>query len=732
MTMVLWSLPAFSAQIDVQTGEHADFTRVVLTLPVGAEWRLGRRAEGYVLRVPEAEGFDLSGFFDIIPRQRITAVSQDVVNGELRIDVECVCNARAYLFRSDLLVIDVRDGPPARISSFELTLDPVMSGTESSPRPVPRPAYDVPRSRLLPLVTSLAPGPIVTTTSTASTVTTSRLIEDPETPEATNDDIRDAIATLEQSIAAGLGNALTGGLLEGDLAGTESTSEAVADRLESIVRHTSGLPGVNARTSVDPNTLPTVSAPDQTQTGQSCLPDAYFDVGSWGDGRPFFDQLNAARRAIVPEFERIDEEAVTRLARLYVYFGFGREAIQTLGIDQVRSQERQYLQAMARLADSDQPDADLFDGQVSCPSFVALWAFLASPTLPFDAKVDNIAVLTTYRSLPVSLQRVVGVPLSEKLLEIGDTDAALQVLGLVQDEGRTDSDRVLADAGLLDALGESEDAVQVVSDAARNDARATPELMIKFFEDGIDADTPFSDADFVLADALLFEQLGGPDAADLAAAQIRAYVSVGRFNDAISLFARSERDLGADKGPPLKNQIYAGAAAAMDDIGFLRLVVTDDDVPLEDATRNAIADRLITLGFPDRAQQFLGPSEDDDRPEQLYLQAEAAIALGQPEVAVQTLAGRDTERAQQIIAEAQVASLTRAILARDRDATPEQTDESSDQRFAEIVGQFGQAERGLLNLEAPLTSGRALLESSAQSRETLENLLETFAAPEAF
>lgn len=712
ITAALWPLSALSAQIDVQTGEHAEFTRVVLTIPEGAEWRLGRRAEGYVLRIPKAERFDLTGFFDIIPRQRITAVSQDSANGELRIDMDCLCNARAYLFRPDLLVIDVRDGPPARISSFELTLDPVISEPESMLRPVSPRAYEVPLQRLLPLVTVSAAEPIVAKTPTEVTVATSPVVGRSETAEATDDDIRGAIVALEQSIAAGLGNALTGGLLERDLEGSASTQEAVADRLESIVSRASGLPGVNARTSVDPNAVSAIDVPDQTQTGQSCLPDAYFDVTSWGDGRPFFDQLNIARRAIVPEFERVDEEAVTRLARLYMYFGFGREAIQTLGVDQVRSQERQYLKAMAQLVDGGQPDTSFFDGQVSCPSFVALWAFLASPTLPFDAKVDNIAVLTTYRSLPTPLQRVFGVPLSEKLLEIGDTDAALQVLGLADDKGTMDSDRVLADAALLDALGESEGAVQLVSDTARNDARATPELMIKFFEDGIGAGIPFSDADFTLADGLLFEQSGGPRSADLAAAQIRAYVSVGRFNDAIDLLARSAEDLGTDENVALKNQIYVGAAAAMDNIDFLRLVVTDEDVPLEPATRNAVADRLITLGFPDRAQRFLESSEDDGKPEQLYLQAEAAIALGQPDMAVQTLADRDTERAQQI--------------------TAEPADAGSNQRFAEIAGQFGQLQQTSLNFEAPLTSGRALLESSAQSRQTLEELLETFAAPEGF
>ena len=169
---ILFPVLAQANPLRVQTGEHATFTRVVIGVPRGIDWQLGRRSDGYVLRLPTQDGFIVDQFFELIPRDRITAVSQVPAEGELLLRVDCICHARAAIYQSDYLVIDIHDGPAPRISPFELTLpenEPEEPDAEVSRRT--EGSFEIARNPVLPLITPRFSGevqPVVEAQSAAA------------------------------------------------------------------------------------------------------------------------------------------------------------------------------------------------------------------------------------------------------------------------------------------------------------------------------------------------------------------------------------------------------------------------------------------------------------------------------------------------------------------------------------------------------------------------------------
>ena len=85
----VWANPAV-----VTTGEHLDFTRIVVTLAAPTDWRLGRVADGYTLSVDQQDlEYDLSEAFKRIPKTRIADVAQVPATSDLHIVAACACHS---------------------------------------------------------------------------------------------------------------------------------------------------------------------------------------------------------------------------------------------------------------------------------------------------------------------------------------------------------------------------------------------------------------------------------------------------------------------------------------------------------------------------------------------------------------------------------------------------------------------------------------------------------------
>ena len=688
LLVCLLALPAAAAPVTVRTGEHIGFTRVVISLPNDMSWEMGRYADGYVVRLPVEEGYNLRRFFDLIPRDRIADVSQDVAAGELRLALACDCFAEASIFGSRFLVVDITEGAPAADSPFEVRFDTAERVPEPAPPPPkervalgPRVVPLLTEPTSLPPVGAPLPSPVQEPLPDAPADADS--VPQPETT------VQETVAALTQEIAQSLAQGLTQGLLDGDLqpAEQDDIAAAITQALPDAA-----LPGITARTSVDPLAVAALAPEDQTQTGNACLPDAFFDLASWQGGGSFHAQLQKHRAGLFDDAGSADPDGVMALAQFYVAYGFGKEARQTLMLDAGNSQERIYLTALSRMIEGYPVDAALFATQVSCPSSVALWALLASDTRELDAQFDGPAIIRAFRALSGPVQPLLAPALSERLLQIGETETALQIMDTAASQAPQTAAQTLADVALNDALGEGEAAFAQIRESARTAARVSPDILTTFFDEGVRQGEAFQDADFLLADALRFEHAGTPQGAALADAQFRAYLSVNRFDAARGLLAARADAMTDAMRAQLTDQLLLDATERMEDGAFLRFIWTQEMSMASSGARAAVAARVAALGFADKAREIDGEASGVDiRPTQEPPRTTSEVLAAQVDGA-----GTDQQRAAGNASDA-------AILP------------------AEVPSPLTLP---LASSAPTLASSRALLESAADARAVFADLLE--------
>lgn len=125
--LLLWlvacAAPMAAEPVTVRGGEHGTFSRLVLTMPAGAAWRLGRTPGGYAIGITGGVTFDLTRAFDRIPQSRLLALTPGEEPGRLDLTLGCGCHVTAFQWRPDAVVIDVTDGPPPEEAAFEVPFE---------------------------------------------------------------------------------------------------------------------------------------------------------------------------------------------------------------------------------------------------------------------------------------------------------------------------------------------------------------------------------------------------------------------------------------------------------------------------------------------------------------------------------------------------------------------------------------------------------------------------------
>ncbi|WP_394180905.1 hypothetical protein [Yoonia maritima] len=589
--LMLCGTLASAKPISVQTGEHPSFTRMVFHLSADTNWQLGRVDQGYMLQTSSRDGFDLRRFYDRIPRNRVTRVDQ-VGDDRLRISVPCDCQAEAFLLRPDILVVDVHDGSPSQGSPYEEPFHLITDGWQTTAR---KHQYVLPNDAILPLL-----NPASSATRPAFESAEPVVVDDED--EHRGPIQEEDLDEFEDSIVQSLARGLTQGALDRgkhDARRTALDDMRVRQRFDGVdVR----LPGLTAHTNIDSAAMADVGQGDHTQSGSSCLPDTYFNIENWADDRPFSTQLADARGALSLEFDENEETEVLRLARFYAYFGFGLEAIDTLEIDGSYSQERLYLTQIAHILDGTPATSDLFVEQVSCPSYVSLWAMLAMGGA-LDAKPNRAGILKTFKTLPTHLQQHLGPRLSDRFVAMGDDDAAIQVLASIHGYTDIGESGALPSANLANALSNDDKASEILGGLARENKRMSPEAMMGFLNDAIVTGIFIEEADFILADALRYENARSPIAHDLVEVQFNARLGQNQFEQALELVTVA-RMLTTGSVDPMYAAFAQRAAEHMTDADFLEFAFGSAPDLFSNNSRQVIARRLSDLGFSERAIAF--------------------------------------------------------------------------------------------------------------------------------
>lgn len=725
-------------QLPVRSGDHPTFTRLTMPLSNTQDWRAERTERGVVISLPGFSGsFDTSTVFRRITQERVTTVAAD--GDMLRLQIACDCDATA--FRSaDLLVIDIADrGTPLA--------GPAITNTSvEANNPTTEESYRAETS--LPWIGRNSP-----------------FIDLPAPPEQTapeNDNaLSDRTAILDQvreNLAKRVATAASSGLLESSMQSPELYPIATPDITDRIDLQPRELPEAIKSPSLNMRITSSMDLPlgfgdavlGITNRGISCPSNGFLALEDWGDDTGFSAQLGPKRDALMNARDQLNTGAAEELAKLYIYFGFGAEALNSLRLDpEVASAHPELLTVAHIMEYGKAPSFNPLAPYTDCASDVALWATLSLHEFPSGTLIDTDATLRAVNNLPQHLRQIVAPALSAKLLAYGDADAAASAMRSIEriPEPSTPEAK-MAQAGL--AMDAGEPASALLEEVIETNTEQSPEALVELVKGKLAKDEPLPYEMATLVEAYAQELRGTEMGNQLRLTQIIALSQSHHFDEAFDALAALEPALSPQANIDLQDTVLNQLGTKADDLAFLEHTFAQADDTLSNLshkTKLMLATRLMDLGFGAQVQKMIATIPDSPRiAERQLLAARAAIQLQQPFQAQAALIGIDDPAAALLMAQAKemvgeyreayeiltesnaIEQATQAAWLSDdwRDLTTPDTPEFGN------VSAMSQPKRD--PLEGPLGSADRALEESAAARTTLEQLLNDTAvqiAPES-
>jgi len=505
--LTLVSLSALATQATatvLRSGEHADFSRIVVELPKVGEWQLGRTENTYVFRA-ETLGPPrrLERVFDLIPRSRVKAVTYE--DNALRFILACTpCHADAFEIRAGRVVIDFKNGPAPAQSLFERAPPPPDTAQKTPDRPdaqsgqkaIPaQPKAPIAPKAWLPVAADrgFLPSPGV-----------------PSVPPSLDDPVK-------EGLARSIGQAMTQGLLDPVIAPqTPDHGKDLGQQPQEATKNIAAItkPDEDRRRHdwSDPGPPPPLCEPN---AGRYPLP---VDPG--------IADLGAQRAALFNDLGRVEQDAVFRLAASYLGLGFAPEARIVLHLSDAAAPQRAYLTALADALDGRERETHDLRDQIACSGPDLLWAYLAAPLAPTLSVDQADLAVRQYLELSATLRRTLGPRLVARLTQ---SDRSAQATRVAETTQKLDPDaaRDLAQLADLPDLAPPLDA-QLLRAAAANADRGQHAGLVRMIAQATEKAQTLPEEDLVYIDSILY--------------QFRNDKSVASLKDALLGYALSQPD----------------------------------------------------------------------------------------------------------------------------------------------------------------------------------------------
>lgn len=781
--LLIWLLQCFpntalADQISVRSGEHKGFTRLVLDLPGPRSWQLKTEGTRAQIKIEGAKSnFDLTRAFRKIGTDRVSDLQPNPDENALDISLNCECGVEAFTVGNRMLVIDIKEPTETNKQkrlAFNASVGSGLAGnilppyadlsarTFAAQTGVNRPvlAFNPTSKKInIPLTLRRLPERVPPSDITASIAKLPSLRSDIERSKR--------ISEAEKRLAKQLGRAASQGLLK---ARTEKPKALIKAPLSSSPKKQSAtdprktpkstklkVPGVNLRavTSADRDFLQALNELPLNANGSQCLADEALNVPAWASKEPFTHQLGTLRSGLVREFDRPDAEQAMALAKFYIHFGFGAEALYVLKLSNLTDQNAQLLSTLAEIVEyGNALTPTPFSNQFNCDTAAALWAILAIETLPSSVELNEQAVLRSLSAFPAHLRRQLGPIISARLSKSGRGNLASKVLRVVERGVKVpDASFKMARAEQKLTDGKFKSASQDLNQVITSNTELSPKALLKLINSNLEADLTVELNIAKLAGAYAKEYRKQPIGAELRRAHILALAKAKAFDEAF-------RELNAyahDGNPQNVEQIRHEAIVVLSKLGtdteFLTYATANPPTTVQflGAGKSVlIASRFIELGFPAQGLRLLHSNESEPRSERnRILAAKALLLLRKPRQAEATILGLSGNGADQIRAKARslsgdhqaaqklyeaidqnAAMLEQAWLAGD---WPTLRD-SEDKTLVEIA-ELASPEKTKANSSfaehAVLARNRALVSESEAVRRTLDDLLSKYPIPNA-
>jgi hypothetical protein len=607
---------AAAQTVDVRSGEHGTFTRLVFDLPDETEWSLTpQRDDAYALSFGETGWeVDLSGAFDRIDRSRVARLQRGADG--VMISLACPCRADGFIFQNRMLVVDISE----RSASDDARDGPAMQALALPPLSLPPRRQRREASAWHPLLPSFSPAVAP--------------------PGGADDGLADTVRSDVVSAAAS-------GLLD---PARRPVPRVFADSANDTPPgtdpdHRHDRP--HAASGTDVSIMRGPDTRSVTLSGRACVPASEINILEWGGAGGAAAVMARTRAKLVKEFDRVDEDAVLAHARRLVHYGFGAEAravIRMLELDAEAS-----LIALTHLVDGQVDPARLFRGQTSCDGPAALWAALTHSESASGLSVDEAAILRAFEDLPDHLVRHLGPKLARRFIEMGLPELAREVLRRAERVlGRENATMAVLNAKLDANRGDSAEALRRLEpliDAPGSDA---PDALVASIEISKRSDRAIPEDRVALSAALSEEMEEAPEGAGLWRAHVLSLIATQDFDAARQeLAAASERPRATRAF--LEREFLRDLSERGTDSAFLKHALSASRAfdGVDPVVLGKAADRFMSLGVADAARDLIEriPPSRRERDATLLL-SESLLALDRPREAEGMLIGLQGARAE--------------------------------------------------------------------------------------
>lgn len=576
------SVSAQGVETVLRAGEHAEFTRLVMSLPESTDWRLaeGDRQIDILFSNP-APRVDLSETFERIPRTRLSRV--EPIIGGLRLHLACQCSARRVDGVPGQLVLDLWSPEPAKAR------DPAAS----RPRPRPEPAPEL----MLAQNAGVALARQMRTWSTPAGSSASELStrgspgsDSPPPPDAT----RAALDVVDDDLTEKLGAAISG---------------AVANKLlqpdPDFERPlTTALPPIPARSLRHLQSLEDRRDAPKPLPGQLCKAAVSAAIAEWSLSPPPGAAFQNWQSLYDP-LDRLNTKAAFLLTTELLRSGFGAEARGILALvpetDRIAA-----LSELSYIIDLEPPlNPQVLTEFAECSDMDMLWAFLSDPAATLTLPNAPNRIIRATQGLSDQLQRHLGRPIIHQLLRHEATEAAALVQKAIDRSISASGTNAIPD--LLTAEPENLQGLQVVDLLDMPD----PELLL-LMENIERSDAAIPPDLLSLAIDRQFALRRTPLGRDFALVAARLLARAQDYDVAFRIARSSETNMTPAMRTALLSDLFYSLAQTAPDTVFVTTTFAQtpwNDPTLSVETVSALRARLTALGFAEAAKQ-LGPAPE--------------------------------------------------------------------------------------------------------------------------
>ncbi len=667
--------PTLSATpVPVQSGEHKNYTRLVIRILEGTVWQISTqnfRAE-VAIEDPNIV-LDLENVFSKIPRSRILSLSQTAAGNPLEVRLNCDCAVVGFVLDSIWLVIDIKDKPnntntvefnashsiqfPLRQSGLQYRFS---TGREKKKDTIATKEDTVLGNEVKQDSSSLDLTNLSPESETRISETDNYVFEEPgaNIPELSrlSDFERRLIAQLDRAQDQGLTNnrhAIMDNLV--DHLPSSRNEDRSAEHSPQTTQLAAPLSNSNVQTSIDRD-LGDVLKKSEDQEAPKCEGDSSLNLHSWAMNLPFDGQIGTLRSSLFGEFDSVDADASKRLAKMYLHFGFGAEARQVLLLGDKFDDEASMLVDLSYLVDNNVVSSkNRFFSQHACNSDASLWAILANP---MDAsRANHPAVLQAFSRLPEHLRLFFGPILSKTYSKHGlttEADAVLRNIDRITEEPSSGMDFALGSVAAAKGEIESSELHRMSAIEEKNEYSA--QALIDLIETALVSDSTVSPEIVDLSASYVTEFRHSDIGEKLRRAHVVALGMTGAFDSAFQNLELIGEFDGTGPRNDLQQILLDLLTQRASDVDFLKFSLSSTESavdPLPDDLGNKLARRLLDLGFSRPAVRILSNSmENPASQDRRLLRAEAALGQKLPHEAMVALLGVEGAQADDLRAKA--------------------------------------------------------------------------------